>query len=126
MTERSEALTPPPAPAFRVGGDLLLLSGQVGVTADWQPVQGSFQDEARAAFANVRRALNSAGAHPGHIIKVTAYLADFSDFVAYNEVWSEEFPNDPPARTTVGAALHPPFRVELDVTAWLGTSSSRH
>ncbi|RSD14788.1 RidA family protein [Amycolatopsis eburnea] len=114
------AITPPPAPTFRRQGDLLLLSGQVGVDESWRPVTGAFQDEARAAFANVRRVLADAGARPDHILKVTAYLADLDDFAAYNEIWIEEFPERRPARTTIGAQLVTPFRVELDVVAWLG------
>ncbi|MFD2470332.1 RidA family protein [Amycolatopsis silviterrae] len=119
----TDAVTPPPAPAFRRQGDLLLLSGQVGVDEHWRPVAGTFPDEARAAFANVRRVLAEAGALPDRILKVTAYLADLGDFAGYNEVWLEEFPGQRPARTTIGAALVPPFRVELDVVAWLGDTS---
>ncbi|GLY41924.1 enamine deaminase RidA [Amycolatopsis sp. NBRC 101858] len=113
------AITPPPAPAFRRQGNLLLMSGQVGVDESRRPVTGAFPDEARAAFANVRRVLAEAGARPDHILKVTAYLADLDDFAAYNEVWTEEFPDRRPARTTIGARLISPFRVELDVVAWL-------
>lgn len=115
-----EAITPPPAPASRRQGDLLLLSGQVGVDEDWRPVRGSFAVEARAAFANVRRVLAAAGARPDQVLKVTAYLADLGDWAGYNDVWLEEFPELRPARTTIGARLVPPFRVELDVVAWLG------
>ncbi|MGW5714997.1 RidA family protein [Amycolatopsis sp. NPDC003865] len=115
-----DPVIPPPAPAFRRQGDLLLLSGQVGVDDSWRPVAGPFPDEARAAFANVRRVLAEAGARPDQILKVTAYLADLGDFAAYNEVWTAEFPGRRPARTTIGAPLVPPFRVELDVVAWLG------
>ncbi|ONF72154.1 RidA family protein [Amycolatopsis keratiniphila] len=114
-----DAIAPPPAPAFRRQGDLLLLSGQVGVDESRRPVTGAFHDEARAAFANVRRVLAGAGARPDQILKVTAYLADLADFPGYNEVWTEEFPDMRPARTTIGAQLVPPFRVELDVVAWL-------
>ncbi|SDW79718.1 2-iminobutanoate/2-iminopropanoate deaminase [Amycolatopsis xylanica] len=114
-----DAITPPPAPAFRRHGDLLLLSGQVGVDELWRPATGAFPDEVRAAFANVRRVLAEAGALPDQILKVTAYLADLGDFDVYNDVWTEEFPGRRPARTTIGARLVPPFRVELDVVAWL-------
>lgn len=114
-----DAVTPPPAPTFIRQGDLLLLSGQVGVDASWRPVAGAFQDEVRAAFANVRRVLAEAGARPEQILKVTAYLADLGDFSGYNEVWIQEFPERRPARTTIGAQLVSPFRVELDVVASL-------
>ena len=116
-----DAVTPPPAPSHRRPGNLLLLSGQVGVDENGRPVGDSFQDEVRAAFRNVRRVLDEAGAGPQQILKVTAYLADLSHFDAYNDVWLTEFPGERPARTTIGASLHPPFRVELDVTAWLDT-----
>jgi 2-iminobutanoate/2-iminopropanoate deaminase len=116
-----DAITPPPAPSHRRHGNLLLLSGQVGVDENWRPAGETFQDEARAAFGNVRRVLADAGAQPHQIVKVTAYLADMADFDAYNEVWVGEFPGERPARTTIGAALYPPLRVELDVAVWLGT-----
>ncbi|UKD57509.1 RidA family protein [Amycolatopsis sp. FU40] len=114
-----DAFTPPPAPAFRRQGNLLLLSGQVGVDENWRPVSGTFHDEARTAFANVRRVLAEAGARPDDVLKVTAYLADLEDYPRYNEVWTGEFPGTRPARTTIGAQLVAPFRVELDVVAWL-------
>lgn len=114
-----DPVTPPPASSFRRHGDLLLLSGQVGVDENWRPVNGTFQDEVRAVFRNVRTVLAEAGSRPEQILKITGYLTDAEFFPAYNEVWLEEFP-DPahrPARTTIVTQLHPPFRVELDVTA---------
>ncbi|MET9268119.1 RidA family protein [Kribbella sp. NPDC003557] len=113
------AITPPPAPSYRRHGNLLVLSGQVGVDESWCPVTDTFHAEARAAFGNVRRVLAEAGAEPHQILKVTAYQSDLEHFAAYNEVWTEEFPDLRPARTTIGAQLFPPFRVELDVVAWL-------
>ncbi|MET9315483.1 RidA family protein [Kribbella sp. NPDC003505] len=118
------AVTPPPAPSYRRQGDLLLLSGQVGVDESWRPITETFHDEAGAAFRTVRRVLTEAGAEPRHILKVTAYLADLADFSAYNEVWTEQFPELRPARTTIGAQLFPPFRIELDVVAWLDAPAS--
>ncbi|WP_157246926.1 RidA family protein [Nonomuraea typhae] len=109
----------PPAPSYRRQGDLLLLSGQIGVDEHWRPVGGTFQDEAGKAFDNVRKVLSDAGAQTHHILKVTAYLADMNDFDAYNEVWLAEFPRTRPARTTIGATLYPPLRIELDVIAWV-------
>ncbi|TVT09819.1 RidA family protein [Amycolatopsis bartoniae] len=109
---RTGPLPPPPArltrcvpgsPRPRRQGNLLLLSGQVGVGENWRPVDGTFHDEARAAFRNVRGVLAEAGAQPHQILKITAYLADFGDFAAYNEVWAKEFPEPRPARTTIGA-----------------------
>ncbi|MDF3307940.1 RidA family protein [Rhodococcus koreensis] len=110
--------TPLAAPPFVTAGPWIVLSGQVGVDADWQPVTGGVQDEIHAAFANVRRHLAAAGATMSDIVKVTCYLSDLGFFPDYNQVWSEVFGTQPPARTTFQVGLHPPFRVELDVTAY--------
>jgi 2-iminobutanoate/2-iminopropanoate deaminase len=41
-----------------------------------------------------------------------------SGFVAYNEVWREYFPSDPPTRATVGvAALAVGAQCEIEVVA---------
>ena len=51
-------------------------------------------------------------------MSVTAYLADFKEFEAYNKVYREFFPKDPPARATVGvAALNQGGRIELQMIA---------
>ena len=48
----------------------------------------------------------------------TVYLADMADWAAYNEVFRELFPTDPPTRATVAVAgLVPPFRIEVEVIA---------
>jgi 2-iminobutanoate/2-iminopropanoate deaminase len=114
----NHAVTPPPAAACKRAGDTLYLSGQVGVNAQWEPVNESFQEEARQVFRNVAQVLQDAGATLEDIVFVRTYLADFADFAAFNVVWREVFPVDPPARATVQAGLHPPFRVESEVTAY--------
>ena len=49
---------------------------------------------------------------------VTSYLTEPSLFEAYNEEYRKFFPNDPPTRTTVQAALmRPEMLVEITVTA---------
>jgi 2-iminobutanoate/2-iminopropanoate deaminase len=46
------------------------------------------------------------------------FLADMNDFAAMNEVFREFFPENPPARTTVGCVL-PKIKVEIDCIARL-------
>ena len=47
-----------------------------------------------------------------------AYIVDFKDFDAYNKVYREFFPKDPPARATVAVnALNQGGRVELQMIA---------
>ncbi|HEY8198235.1 MAG TPA: RidA family protein, partial [Candidatus Limnocylindrales bacterium] len=52
------------------------------------------------------------------VVKATVYLTDMADFAAYNEVWREYFPSDPPTRATIGvSALAIGARCEVEVVA---------
>jgi 2-iminobutanoate/2-iminopropanoate deaminase len=52
------------------------------------------------------------------VVKATVYLTEMGEFAAYNDVWREFFPNDPPTRATVGvAALAIGARCEIEVIA---------
>jgi len=64
------------------------------------------------------RALAQVGLDLSHVVKVTAHLADLSDFAAYNAVYERLFPAPYPVRTTVGSQLHG-ILVEIDVVAAL-------
>ena len=81
-------------------------------------VPGGIEAETRAMFANVERCLTAVGLGLGDIVKTTVYLVDMADWAAYNEVFREVFPTDPPTRATVAVlGLVPPFRIEVEVVA---------
>ena len=79
--------------------------------------------QARAVFANVRAVLEASGARWQDLVDVTVYLTDMErDFVAYNAVWAEFFPDaaNAPCRTTLGiTALPTPIAIELKCIATL-------
>jgi 2-iminobutanoate/2-iminopropanoate deaminase len=108
----------PYSPAI-VAGDFIYVSGQ-GPTdpATGKMVLDSVQAETRQVLTNIRTILEAAGAGMADVVKCNVYLADRRDFAAMNEAYSEFFPTDPPARTTVEA--HPPveIRVEIDCVAY--------
>lgn len=114
-----EAVTAPPAAPYRQVGDLLFLSGQVGVDNNWVPVNSSFRAEAEQVFRNLQNLLEDASASLDDVAFVRTYLADLNDFEEFNRVWSQFFPDAPPARVTIQAGLHPPFRIEAEVVAHL-------
>jgi enamine deaminase RidA (YjgF/YER057c/UK114 family) len=51
------------------------------------------------------------------------HLVDETEFPRFNEVYARRFPEPRPVRTTVGSGLRqvPGIRVEIDVTAYVGT-----
>jgi 2-iminobutanoate/2-iminopropanoate deaminase len=98
---------------------LVFVAGQVGDDrGSGAVVPGGIEAETRAAFANIERILSAVGLGLGDVVKMTVYLTDMADWAAYNEVFRELFPTDPPTRATVGVAgLVPPFRIEAEVIA---------
>ena len=54
-------------------------------------------------------------------MKTTVFLADMGEFAAMNQVYSEFFPSEPPARSTIQVARLPrDVRVEVEAIAVRG------
>ena len=102
-----------------LAGDTLYLAGQLGRDpATAKIVAGGIEAETRQTLTNIREVLREAGLDFGDVVNVTTYIVDFKDFDAYNKVYREFFPKDPPARATVGvAALNQGGRIELQMIA---------
>jgi 2-iminobutanoate/2-iminopropanoate deaminase len=108
----------PYSPGILVG-NTLYLSGQLGRDPKTATlVAGGIAAETRQVLANLREVLRAAGMDFGDVVSVTAFLADFDEFDAYNKVYREHFPKDPPARATVGVSrLNLGARIELQMIA---------
>ena len=52
------------------------------------------------------------------VVKTGVILADARDFAAFNKVYAQYFPQEPPARTTLEARLMIDIRVEIEVIAY--------
>jgi 2-iminobutanoate/2-iminopropanoate deaminase len=97
-----------------VSGDLVLIAGQVGFDENGDLVSDEIVAQARQVFDNLRRCLEAAGSSLDEVVKVNAFLADFADFEAYNEVYRQHFSVPFPVRTTVQAGLAPGLRIEVE------------
>lgn len=112
----------PYTPAI-IAGDFVFVSGQGPLKPGTREiVQGDVRVQTRQVLENIKSILEAAGCTMADVVKVTAHLADMKDFQAYNEVYGEYFPQPFPARTTVQSVLPGPFSVEIDVTAFRGTT----
>lgn len=100
-----------------VDGDLAFTAGQVGFDEHGELVPGGIEAQTRKALENLAACLTAAGCELSDVLKVNAFLADLSEFEAYNEVYREFFQEPYPARTTVGAALPGELRVEIEAVA---------
>ena len=98
---------------------LIFVSGQGPLNPETkQLVTGTVQEETRQTLENIKNILEDIGSSMNNVLKVTAYLGDMDNFFAFNEVYAEYFPSDPPARTCIQAGRLPfDIKVEIDVIA---------
>ena len=76
--------------------------------------------QTRQSMNNVKGVLEAAGSGLDKVVKTTVFLADIEDFAAFNAVYAEFFPNNPPARSTVQAGGLPlGALVEIEALATL-------
>jgi 2-iminobutanoate/2-iminopropanoate deaminase len=101
-----------------VANGFVFISGQGPVDPETGTMPDAFADQVRQTLRNVQTILEAAGTSLDNVVKVNAYVTDLTRFQEFNEVYSEFFQQDPPARTTVGASLLG-FLVEVDCVASL-------
>ena len=107
--------------AVRVG-DLLFLSGQVGVLPGGRGlVSGGIEAETRQTLENIKQALEYAGSSLDRVVKCTVFLADIADYGTMNAAYGSVFSKEPPARSTIAASgLALNARVEIECIALSG------
>lgn len=103
-------------------GDFLFLSGQIPLKPDGSGLlKGTIEEQTRQVFANIEAVLKASGASLKDVVKSCVFLADLENFAAFNNIYQEYFPENPPARTTFQPGKLPAGAgVEIDVTAYLG------
>jgi 2-iminobutanoate/2-iminopropanoate deaminase len=100
-----------------VADGFVFVAGQVPVNPSTNELElGDAGSETRRTLQNIRAILEAAGSSLRDVVRVGVFLADLKDFDAMNAVYKDFFPENPPARTTVGAQL-PKIKVEIDCIA---------
>lgn len=120
-TEAYRASGLPFSEAVQVG-DLLFLSGQIGLDPETQKlVPGGIGPETRQTMENIRAALERYGSSLDRVVKCTVFLADMDEWGAMNEVYRRTFTGALPARSAAGASgLALGARVEIECIAVVG------
>jgi enamine deaminase RidA (YjgF/YER057c/UK114 family) len=100
-------------------GELVFTSGQLGTRPDGShTADRPFEEQARQALGNMLAALRAAGAQPGDILKVTAYIVGVDLWPRFNAVYAEMMGEAKPARTVVPVPeLHYGYLIEIDAVA---------
>ena len=106
FTEKAPKAIGPYSQAQKVG-DLLFTSGQIPLN----PSTGELVTEIKAAtkqsLENIKAILEAAGTSLENVVKTVVYIKNMNDFGDVNEVYSEYFKENAPARSCVEVARLP-------------------
>ncbi|PKH01833.1 regulator [Psychromonas sp. MB-3u-54] len=89
-------------------GELVFTSGQIPLIPEtMEIVEGGVSEQTKQVMDNLMAVLAEANADAGSVIKTTCFIKDMSQFAAFNTVYSQYFPENPPARACVEVARLP-------------------
>jgi 2-iminobutanoate/2-iminopropanoate deaminase len=103
---------------------LVFTAGQIGLDpVTMEIVRGGIEAETRQVLTNLKHVLESADSGLNFVVKSVVFLQDMNDFATMNAVYSEFFPENPPARSTVQVtALPKGALVEIECVALLSSA----
>lgn len=88
-------------PQAVIADKFIFLSGTPGLDlSSGQVISDDFEEQTRQCFLNIQIILEEAGSSLNKIIKTTVFMVTGNDFSILNKVYSEFFPENPPARST--------------------------
>ena len=116
-TDKAPAAIGPYSQACVVG-DLVFTSGQIALDpTDGTVCSGGIAEQTERVMQNLDAVLTAAGASFASAVKTTCFLADMSDFAAFNEIYARYFTTCP-ARSCVAVKTLPKgVLVEVEVIA---------
>ncbi len=100
-------------------GNLLFVSGQIPLNPEsGELVKGSVGEQARRCLQNLKIVLEGSGSSIEDVVKVGIFITDMGKFGELNEVYSEFFTANYPARAVVQVAGLPKgVDVEMEAVA---------
>jgi 2-iminobutanoate/2-iminopropanoate deaminase len=119
-TDQAPKAIGPYSQAIQIEG-LVFTAGQIGLDpATMEIVEGGVEAQTRQVLTNLKRVLEAADSGLNYVVKTTVFLTDMANFAAMNAVYSEFFPENPPARSTVAVVGLPKGGlVEIEAVALL-------
>ncbi len=121
FTPRAPKPIGPYSQAVEAGG-FVFVSGQIPLNPQTgEVVEGGIREQTKQVLENIKAILEASGLAMENVVYVLVFLRDLKLFSEFNEVYSQYFSKDPPARVTVQAADLPRgVLVEVSVIAYKG------
>lgn len=106
-----------------IANGFIFTAGQVAIVPGTKSiVEGGIKEQTRQVLKNLRAVLEACEASLEHVVKATVFLSDMNNFADMNEVYTEFFVENPPARSAVQVARLPlDVLVEIELVAVLPT-----
>lgn len=99
-------------------GDLIFTSGQLPINPETKELITEIKAATRQSLENVKGILEEVGSSIDKVVKATVFVKDLGQFGEVNEVYSEYFGQNSPARSCVQVAKLPMDAViEIEVIA---------
>ncbi len=120
VTDKAPAAIGPYSQAIKAG-NFLYASGQIPINPENGEIDTTtITDQADRVCRNIGEILKAAGTDFEHVVKTTCFLAEMSDFAAFNAVYEKYFVGKP-ARSCVAVRQLPRnVLCEVEVIAYLG------
>ena len=124
MTEKKKVITGtnvpqshlPFSPAIQ-SGDYVFISGQASTDSEGKIVSGSFEEECRRSFENLKAILEAGGLGFKDVVQVRNYVRKQEYLASFNTIYKEFFSEPYPARTTLIGCLGDLLKFEVDAVA---------
>lgn len=102
-----------------MAGNTLYTAGQIAIVPETGELSGDdIASQTRQVFENLGAVVDAAGMLWSDVVRTQVYLTDMEDYREFNEVYSEYFPGDAPARAAVEVSALPlGAKVEIMATA---------
>ncbi|RLD24233.1 MAG: RidA family protein [Bacteroidetes bacterium] len=119
-TPKAPAPIGPYSQAVSANG-MLYISGQMPLIPETGELEwGGIKKETAQVMKNIGAILTEAGLDFSNVVKTSIFVANMDDFGAVNEVYGENFGDNPPARETVAVKTLPKnVNVEISCIAVL-------
>lgn len=116
-TDKAPAAIGPYSQAILYNG-IVYTSGQIPIIPETGEIkEGCIRCQTKQVMKNLQAVLEASGTDFTQVIRTTCFLADISDFAAFNEVYGE-YITDQPARSCVAVKDLPKgVKVEVELIA---------
>ncbi len=101
-------------------GDFLYASGQIPINpANGQIEAVTIEEQTERVCQNIGEILKAAGTDFEHVVKTTCFLAEMSDFAAFNGVYEKYFTGKPARSCVAVKKLPKDVLCEVEIVAYL-------